>query len=1734
MYNQSVRSILILYSVLLLLKLHFKYTIIFLIMKKTNLAIALFCAASLIFTAFAPQSSGGKVGYSGAPSEGNCTSCHSGTVNSGTGSVVITSNIPSSGYVAGTTYQVNVTVTQAQITRFGLDAVALNSSGAVSGTLSITNATETQLLTAANGAHVTHKTNGGASTTGTKMFTFGWTAPATSTGVVTFYASGLAANANGGTTGDFVYTTNKAFSPAAVATTIAITGNTAVCAGACTALTATASPAGNFTYTWSNGSTGATTQICPTANTTYTVSASTPNGVVATQSVTVTVKAAPVPVMTGSSAICAGQIAQIGVGSAAGGTFSNYLWSNQATTQIITVTPTVTTTYTATVTNADGCTASATRIVTVNAAPTPVFTQIGSLCNGAVALIVDGGLTYAWSVVGASGNTASVNAAGVYTVTVTNANGCTATKTITVAACTPSAVVFTGNTVVCPDSCTTITASVPNNTSVLTYTWSNNLGAGATKLICLPTPPTTGVYSVTATNSAGTIVASGSVTVTPAQVAQATITGTTNLCLGSTTTLSANPNVAGFTYRWNNGVTTRNLSVMPTTNTIYTCTVTNTSGCISTASVSVTLNSAPTFTVAESGSLCSPNGMTLTATAGAGTTNTYAWSNQATGSMITVNVAGVYTVTATNTAGCTTTRAITVTQPTPPTATITQSGTLCTPNGVLLTATTNGTTANSFVWSNNVTTATNNVQNAGVYTVIVTNSAGCTATATVAVVACATITVGIGGTNTVCGPAAGSTTGGCTTISASASSSNPSNTYTYFWSNQATTASFTACPIVTTIYTVTATANTGATATASYQVTVNPAPVVTITQSVPLCGNNATVLTATGGGTYSWGAISGSAALTVTSAGTYTVTVTSALGCTATKSIVVTLQTVPTLAVTQSGTLCTPNGVSLTATTGFASYTWNNSTTAQTNNVQTVGVYTVTATTQAGCSRTASTVVAACTNLVVSITGDLRLCATTPGTIVSCTNLIAAVTGGTAPYTYSWSTQATTATVQACPTQTTTYTVIATASTGATGTASFTVTVNPQPVVTITQSVPLCGNNATVLTATGGGTYSWGAASSSASLTVTAAGTYTVTVTSALGCTATKSIVVTQSMMPQPAITQSGTLCSPNGVSLTATTGFATYIWSNNSTAQTNNVQTAGVYTITVTNAAGCTGSASTVVAACANITVAINGATSICAGTAGTAACTQLTAAVTSSTGTYTYSWSNQTNTQITQVCPTLTTTYTVTATAATTGATGTASFTVTVNPRPAVTFTGNTTLNCANPIATITAVSSVPNSTFAWVGSTSNLLTVTSAGVYTVTVTAPTGCTTTQSVTVTTDFSAPNASAGADQVITCANSCVTIGSVAPTFVNYIWSNGAITATQTVCTAGTYTVIVTNSLNGCTATDQVVVTSNRVSPTATLTSAGNLTCTRASTTLTAGSNGLTASYLWSNQATTPTITVTAAGTYTVIITNPVNGCTASSVIVVTQNTAAPVITIAGATSFCAGSTNTLTASATTNATFMWNAAVVSPTITLQAGGTYTVTATNADNGCTATKSVTVTVKALPTVAITQPSTPCVGQATSLLASGGGTYLWNTQATTASITIPAATTTVATYTVTVTSTNGCSATATRKPQYLSGIGCTGTGGGGTGRAAGSSVENITLYPNPTDQYFNLVFGENGWTDATITVTDLTGKTITTLQKASIAQSETISFATSDWTAGVYFVTISSKDRLQTLKVVKMQ
>ncbi|MFN4235250.1 MAG: choice-of-anchor V domain-containing protein [Bacteroidia bacterium] len=152
------------------------------------------------------NSSGAPAGKTGSPGDGSsCNSCHSTSGTPATGAILITSNVPTGGYISGNTYSITVRAAHSTFNKFGFQISPQAANGTLLGTLAITNVNETQLV--GSGKYVTHKAAG---TTGTnipmignfKEWSFNWTAPAPGTGAVTFYGAALLANSNNQNTGD--------------------------------------------------------------------------------------------------------------------------------------------------------------------------------------------------------------------------------------------------------------------------------------------------------------------------------------------------------------------------------------------------------------------------------------------------------------------------------------------------------------------------------------------------------------------------------------------------------------------------------------------------------------------------------------------------------------------------------------------------------------------------------------------------------------------------------------------------------------------------------------------------------------------------------------------------------------------------------------------------------------------------------------------------------------------------------------------------------------------------------------------------------------------------------------------------------------------------------------------------------------------------------------------------------------------------------------------------------------------------------------------------------------------------------------------------------------------------------------------------------------------------------------------------------------------------------------------
>lgn len=193
--------------------------------------------------------------------------------------------------------------------------------------------------------------------------------------------------------------------------------------------------------------------------------------------------------------------------------------------------------------------------------------------------------------------------------------------------------------------------------------------------------------------------------------------------------------------------------------------------------------------------------------------------------------------------------------------------------------------------------------------------------------------------------------------------------------------------------------------------------------------------------------------------------------------------------------------------------------------------------------------------------------------------------------------------------------------------------------------------------------------------------------------------------------------------------------------------------------------------------------------------------------------------------------------------------------------------------------------------------------------------------------------------------------------------------------------------------------------------SLGNDTTICVGDTLALNAGNLGSTYLWSNNATSPTIDVTAPGTYYVTVTN-IEGQTSDTIIVAL--TALPVVNLGNDLSFCKGNSMVLNAG-NNGADFKWNTNQTTQSITADTSGTYIVTVTDI-YGCKGTDTIQITVHALPLIELGNDTAICAGSYLSINAQNTGSdFYWNTGAVTQSIT----TDTGGQYIVTVTNTNNC-------------------------------------------------------------------------------------------------------------------
>jgi gliding motility-associated-like protein len=1428
------------------------------------------------------------------------------------------------------------------------------------------------------------------------------------------------------------------------------------CNGSATANPTGGTPVPGYTYKWTPGNqtTQTATGLCAG---TYKVVAADGNGCKDSNTVTITqpnalaiqsISASPNPLLCNGNCNATASVTVLAGSGTPGYT---YAWNNGSTNFTNTntsVSGLCAGKYIVTVTDANSCTIKDSVTITQPNPITITNVIINPKCHGGAtgsicATAKNGSppYTYLWN----NGQTtacATGLTAGMYTLTVTDKNGCSDTSKVTLT--DPSAVTIatTSNPPTCFSNCNgSATATASNgNGAPYKYTWSN--GKTTTNIINL----CAGTYTITAADDSGctssttvTIIAPSPVGINISNQVNVTCNG---LCNGKVSA-SASGGTSGYTYKWSNGQTTTTATNLCAGT--YKVVATDANGCKDSTNVTITQpNPLKTVTSANPNPLhC--NGdcnavASVTSVTGGTAPYSYLWSNLAAGNSDPNLCAGKYIVTVTDAQSCTIKDSVTITQPTglnvalnpPPVSPVCNGA--CT--GSISTVTTGGAGGYSWLWkpTGQSTAKIINVC-AGTYTLVATDKNGCVDSATVVTLTQPTaISAGLTITEVTCN--------GTCDGKAVANVSGGTPNYTYTWNGGVT-------QTTDSITGLCANANdsmrvndaNGCSASVFFSVTQPPILSTAIkSQNTSCTACNGDAKVSVKGGTppyvYSWSTspVQSTDSASNLCPGTYTVTVKDADSCVINQPVTIVPTVTITITSSATGLSCfgSCNGTASANASGGNPpyiYLWSNGQTTSTATGLCAGTYYITVHDNGGCTNSDSVV----------FSNPPQLMGSTSQTNISCNGACVGtaadtVTGGTPPYTYLWSNGQTTSTASGLCQGANTVKVVDFNGCSIINTVTIT---EAQPLAanpTVLQPTCTFSNGYIKVSPTGGVgkyTYLWNNGSTIDSIGSLPAGTYTVTITDSLGCNHAFAIALSNSsgatLVSYIKNMTCWTLCDgSDSVAVTAGTGPFTFSWSTGSTTSSISNLCAGPYICTITDGNGCLTSESDTIKKPKPISpgitvqnVSCNGANdgSISLGESG-------------GNGGYSFTWAPNVSTTSTasNLVPG---TYTITIKDSKGCDT---TFTVKITQPNLLTVAMSSTNVTCHGSCNGTATGSVHGGTLPYVyswtngGVDSNIVNL-CPNSYTLSVTDVNGCTASGNVTITQpavlkdSMSHTNDSCYLESDGTATMTLT--GGTSP--YSYTWTGGSTTSSITGLSAALYIVTATDK-NLCTIVDSVTITQPAqitisVTP---VNSTCNGDCNGSITaTPSAGTSPYT--YAWSNGETTSTATGLCATNYTVVVTDA-NKCSATkdtsvgqppklNQLVTGSNTLCP--------SSCDGTAQSKPSGGKAPYTYSWSTGASTSSITNLCAATYTVVVTDA-NLCTDTGTITITnpSSVSPNASSSASNCGAVCNGVISLSPSGGTppykFLWNTGNTTDSITNKCA----GLYTYTITDANSCVATFT--------------------------------------------------------------------------------------------------------------
>ncbi|MFT5744983.1 MAG: hypothetical protein ACI920_000349 [Saprospiraceae bacterium] len=763
----------------------------------------------------------------------------------------------------------SVTVTDAN-NETATGSIILNEPAAIDGGLSVDD------VCSGNG-NVSSNATGGAG-----AYSYSW-----DDGQTTANATGLAPGLHCLTTSDVNGCEGVSCIIVADQVSLEVIATTALaCFDACDAsITATVSGGtGPYTFIWNTGSTTPILESVPVG--TYSVTVTDGNGCVTSETTTVSAPSQIDVTVTVANPDCGTTDTGSATASASGGTAPyQYMWNGgQMGPTLNNLTPG---NYMVVVTDANGCQEiQGFAVIPASSTFLDVTTTDASACgaaDGTATASVSGGTapySYVWNT-GSSDSSIDGLAPGAYGVTVTDADGCGATATANIGGSPDLTLTSMGVDSECgsQDGGSAIVMAF-DGTAPYTFLWSN----GAT--IAVTSNLDAGTYTVTVTDAAD---CTATATVTVSSTGSLTVNASgTNLSCGNTdgsaTAIPAD-GTASYTYTWSNGGNTATINNLSADT--YTVTTADATGCSAVSTVTLMDASNLEITVNSNGPACDgPANASATATANTGNAPfTYVWSNGEMTSTISNIMAGNYAVTVTDTNGCQGTGSLTVSSSPGLQLNINTIAIECFGgSGVLSVEVTGGSAPFTYLWSNGIVIASNELIPAEQYSVTVTDAAGCTSEATANLTEPNPLVLTVTSTDAGCGGTASGT--------ATSTLSGGTAPYTYNWSNDATTTNLTGLAADT--YALTVTDANGCVQQASVSITESSNPMVTATITgliTTVGGNDGEAMALATGGTapydFAWSNGQNTATATGLSAGTYTVTVTDANGCTDTATITI-------------------------------------------------------------------------------------------------------------------------------------------------------------------------------------------------------------------------------------------------------------------------------------------------------------------------------------------------------------------------------------------------------------------------------------------------------------------------------------------------------------------------------------------------------------------------------------------------------------------------------------------------------------------------------------------------------------------------------------------------------------------------------------------------------------------------------------------------------------------------------